>query len=103
MLAKIGHLSAGIIPEPAEVINPAVGVVRPHRRRPEHHVPVETRWRGLIRGIAEPGHRISKVIALDGNDLSQLSLLDELAGTGELRAGPVLGPDLDHALVTTSH
>ena len=48
--AEVRHLPAGVVPEPSEMINPALRIERPFRRRTEPHVVVEITWRGGRRG-----------------------------------------------------
>ena len=56
VLPKVRHLPAGVIPEPAEMIERPVGVVRPLRGRAQPHVVVELRGRRLHpRGEPKPG------------------------------------------------
>src|SRR5262249_11125707 len=58
MMPEICHLSAGRVPEPAEVIDPALRVVRSHRGRAEEHGPVELLRRLAVRWLPEPGHDV---------------------------------------------
>ena len=56
VLAEVGHLPAGVVPEPAEVIERPVRVVRPLRGRAEPQVPVEPRRRVAVgRACRSPG------------------------------------------------
>src|ERR1035438_3864798 len=51
--AEIGHLSARVIPEPAEMVQAAVRLIRPLGRRPEPHIVVEISRRVLHLRLAE--------------------------------------------------
>ena len=94
VLAEVGHLSAGGVPEPAEMIDAAIGVVRPLRRRAEPQVPVEFGWRGPVGRIAEPGAQVAAEDDLDARDLADLPGADRLAGALGVFAGPRLRADL---------
>ena len=59
MLAEIGHLTAGRVPEPAEMIDAAIRVVWPLGGRAEPHIPVEFRRRIAICGRPEAGHDVA--------------------------------------------
>src|SRR5688500_3062097 len=69
MLAEVGHLAAGIIPEPAEVIDGAIWVVRLLRRGTEEHFVIHTGGWRAIRRLSEAGRDVSHEGVLDGNDV----------------------------------
>src|SRR5579859_300233 len=41
VLAEVGHLASGIIPEPTEMINTAIGIIPMVGSGSEHHIPVQ--------------------------------------------------------------
>ncbi len=99
MLAEVGHLAAGVVPEPAEVVDGAVGVVGAEWGGAEPEVVVEIGGRGGVGGRAEAGEDVAEVVHLDGDELAEGFLLEEFFGFLEMRAGTLLGADLDDAFV----
>src|SRR5262249_4538062 len=58
--AEISHLTARVIPKPAEMIKSAHFVVWTIRRGSKPHVVVEIDWRGAIRRRSESGHHVAE-------------------------------------------
>src|SRR3954467_12915151 len=79
MLAQIRRLAAGVIPEPAEVVDRAVWIVRALRCWTEEEIVVEVRWRSSIRGIAKAGRDVARVVIGGGDEGPDPAGLDELA------------------------
>src|ERR1051326_9315270 len=90
MLAQVGHLSTGVVPEPAEMINATIGVVRPVGGGSEHHLPIQACGWVLVGWVAKSGHGVAEKTALHRNDLADFALPPQLTGVGKLRAGAVL-------------
>src|SRR5205823_3197107 len=65
MSAEVGQLAAGIVGEPAELIETAIGVEWDLGGRAEPKVPVEAGRRVAIGGIADAvGELVTKMVAL---------------------------------------
>src|SRR5688572_3639578 len=99
MRAEIGHLPAGVIPEPAEMVERAVWVVSPPRRRAEPHFVIQIGRRILIRRIAKARRDVAEKVALHGNELPQPSAANELARPLIMRAGALLRSHLHDGFV----
>src|SRR5439155_11654207 len=99
VLPQVGHLAAGVIPEPAEVVNGAVRVVGPLRRRTKPEIIIKVRGRRLVGWLAETRRDVAKVIDLDRDEFADPSGADQLARPLIVRAGPLLRADLHHAFV----
>src|SRR5438105_13775467 len=61
---EIGHLSAGIIPKPAEMIERAVRIVGPLGSRAKPQIIIQIRWRSAVRGIAKARCDVAEKVAL---------------------------------------
>src|SRR5262249_32515152 len=103
MLAKISHLAARIIPEPAEMINASVGIITVPGSGSEHHIPVEVLRRLLVRWIAKPRHCIPEEVALNRNHLAQFTFTNEFPGASELRTRTILRTHLHDALIAAGN
>src|ERR1051325_1345164 len=76
--AQIRHLAAGIIPKPAEMIEGAIGIIRPLWRRTEPHVVVEAgRWL-RVGGPAETWRDVAEEVALRGDERADPAVAEEL-------------------------
>src|SRR2546422_7446135 len=58
-MRKIRHLAAGVIPEPAKVIDTSIRIVWPHRGRTKEHVPIKFWGRIAIGRRAETRHDVT--------------------------------------------
>ncbi len=58
--AQVGHLAAGVIPEPAEMVKRAVRIVGPLGRRAEPHVVIEIVGRCRVGRRAETRHDVAE-------------------------------------------
>ena len=102
MLAQVGHLPAGVIPEPAEMVDGAVGIIGALGRGTEPEVVVEfARRRGIWR-IPETWEDVAKELDLDGDELADLTAANEFARAGVVGGRALLGADLDDAVVAAS-
>ena len=99
VLAEVGHLAAGVIPEPAEMVDGAVRIVRPLRRRAEPHFIIQFRRRISIGRIAKSRRDVAKIVALNGNKFAEPPAADEFARLLIMRAGTLLGSDLHDAFM----
>ena len=100
MLTQVGHLPAGIVPEPAEMVDRAVQVVRPLRRRTEPHVVIQLGRRRSVGRIAETRRDVPKVARLDRYQFPNPAGANQLAGPLIMGPGTLLRADLDHSLVS---
>ena len=73
------------------------GIVRPHRRGADPHVPVQSRFHRFLRQIA--GDARAAEAALDALDLADDAVLHQFAGDAELLVRPLHRAGLQHALV----
>src|SRR5262249_1140734 len=103
MSAEVGHLAAGVVPEPAEVVERAVRVVLVCRGRAEPGVPIQIGWRILIRWRAKSGRDIADIRNAHRHHAADLSVADQLAGPPVGLAGSLLRPPLDAPLVPGGH
>ena len=99
VLPEVGHLPAGIIPEPPEVVDRPVGVVRPLGGGAEPHVVIKSRRRLAVGGRAEAGHDVAVVPHPDRDDLADPAAADQLASFLVVRPGALLGADLNDPVV----
>src|SRR5437667_7637609 len=99
VLAEVGHLAAGVIPEPAEMVDGAVRIVRPLRRRAEPHFIIQFRRRISIGRIAKSRRDVAKIVALNGNKFAEPPAADEFARLLIMRTGTLLGSDLHDAFM----
>src|ERR1039458_6072839 len=105
---QVGHLAAGIIPEPAEVVQGAVPLVWRLGGRTEPHVIVDLGWRILDRSLAESRINVAVGSDPDRMDLPQHAAFNDFLGRrhtlalAPLRAhrydAVVLARRLDHPL-----
>ena len=103
VLAQIRHLPAGVVPEPAEVIQTAIGVIRPLGGRAEEHVPVEIGGRGTVSRPSESRHDVAIRLHSHGDDFADVAVLNQLAGSAVVRPGPLLRAHLHHPLLLVGH
>src|SRR5262245_24937999 len=96
--AEVGHLPAGVVPEEAEQVVDVLGVVRLLRRGAEPEVVVQLRRRVAV-GHGRAGEVDAGDADLDGGDLAELAVADQLAGLAELLGGALLAAGLDDAVV----
>ena len=101
--AEVGHLAAGVIPEPAEMVDAALRVVRPRGRRAEPHVVVEIARRGGVGGRAEARHDVAVGGRADAHDLADVAGLQQLARVLVVQAGALLRAHLHDAVVAARH
>src|ERR1035437_5096246 len=80
MSPQVGHLAAGIIPEPAEVVQGAMPLVGRLGRGAEPHHVVDLGRRGFDRSLAESRINVAVGSAPDGMDLPQPAAFDDFLG-----------------------
>src|SRR5204862_1876381 len=78
VMSQVGHLTAGIIPEPTKMINASLGIVLPPRSRSEEHVPIEFGWRIAVRRRAEAGEDVAIRVHAHRVDVSDLPVTNQL-------------------------
>ena len=97
--AQVGHLAAGVIPEPAEMVQRAMRIVGTLGRGAQPHVVIEIRRRRAIRRVAESGHHIAVGAHVRAQQLAEIARLHQFAGLLIMRSGALLGAHLHDALV----
>src|SRR2546423_2746813 len=99
VMTEVGHLAAAVIPEPTEMINTAIRIVRASGRGSEEHIPIEFGRRVAVGRIADAGHDVAKEIALHADDIADGAVAEKIFGLMIMRGGTLLGADLDDAFV----
>src|SRR4051812_5064158 len=99
MMTEIGHLTAAVIPEPAEMIEAAIGVVSALRRGPEQHVPIKFGRRIAVRRLANARHDVAEEITLDADNFADGVVAQKVFGLVIMFGGTLLRADLDDAFV----
>src|SRR5262249_50624241 len=99
--APVGHLAAGVVPEPPEVVMATEGIVGDIRRRSQPHIPVEffRLFFGEYLFGLEAGHRVARVTCADLVDRADGAFPDKFDGLLIMRAGPLLAARLNNAVV----
>src|SRR5262249_13003527 len=97
--APVGYLAAGVIPEPAEVVDSAVEIVAPLRSGAEPQVPIQFRRRVRVRRVAESGRDVADRFRANRHDWADVPLADQIAGPLIMLARALLRAYLHDALV----
>src|SRR5260370_35619534 len=102
MRAQVRHLDAGIIPEPAEMVQRAVRVVGTPRRGTKPEIVIEIRRGSSIGWRAEAGHDVPKGSHASAVNLADVPGAQDIARLLEVLTAPLLGADLHDAFVALS-
>src|SRR5277367_3918462 len=98
MRAQVGHLPAGVIPKPTEMIEAALLVICALGRRSEPHLVIEIARSGAVGGISEAGHDIAIACRSHVHNLADITGSQKFSGALIALAGALLGAHLDDAV-----
>ena len=97
MGAPVGHLAAGVLVPPAELVVASFGDVGNIGRGAQPEVPVEALGNGGF--LERPADRVVADPGLDGVNPAEPAVAHQLAGQSIARIGPLLAAGLEDAVV----
>jgi hypothetical protein len=100
---EVRHLPAGVIPEPAKMIDAAKRIEGDGWRGPEPHIPIEIGWEPFLDfSWNEAGHRVAAAAGAYLVHLADHSVPNELHGSLVVRARALLAACLHYSLLLAS-